>query len=61
MTTVAVCPVLKRQCSSGMWSKFMPYMPVRWRDVSLPLNRRWPVPEITPVASRDNLDLVGEG
>ncbi|RZB14785.1 MBL fold metallo-hydrolase [Streptomyces sp. F001] len=32
-----------------------------WRDVSLPLNRKWPVPEITPEASRDDLDLVGEG
>ncbi|GHA07956.1 MBL fold metallo-hydrolase [Streptomyces echinoruber] len=32
-----------------------------WRDVSLPLNREWPVPEITPVASRDDLDLVDEG
>ncbi|PZH04655.1 MBL fold metallo-hydrolase [Streptomyces sp. NTH33] len=32
-----------------------------WRDVSLPLNREWPVPEITPVASRDDLDLVGGG
>ncbi|MEU2712082.1 MBL fold metallo-hydrolase [Streptomyces sp. NPDC007205] len=32
-----------------------------WRDVSLPLNRKWPVPEITPVVSRDALDLVGEG
>lgn len=32
-----------------------------WRDVSLPLNREWPVPEITPMASRDDLDLVGEG
>ena len=31
-----------------------------WRDVSLPLNRKWPVPEITPAASRDDLDLVGE-
>lgn len=31
-----------------------------WKDVSLPLNRTWPVPEITPVASRDDLDLVGE-
>lgn len=31
-----------------------------WRDVSLPLNRKWPVPEITPEASRDDLDLVGE-
>lgn len=32
-----------------------------WRDVSLPLNRKWPVPEITKVASREDLDLVGEG
>ncbi|MFD8386935.1 MBL fold metallo-hydrolase [Streptomyces sp. NPDC059679] len=32
-----------------------------WRDVSLPLNREWPVPVITPVTSRDDLDLVGEG
>ncbi|MFF0221144.1 MBL fold metallo-hydrolase [Streptomyces sp. NPDC004629] len=32
-----------------------------WRDVSLPLHRKWPVPEITPEASRDGLDLVGEG
>ncbi|MEU6665179.1 MBL fold metallo-hydrolase [Streptomyces sp. NPDC046727] len=32
-----------------------------WRDVSLPLDRKWPVPEIMPVASRDDLDLVGEG
>ncbi|NUQ98030.1 MAG: MBL fold metallo-hydrolase [Streptomyces sp.] len=31
-----------------------------WRDVSLPLNRRWPVTEIMPMASRDDLDLVGE-
>ncbi|KUN80649.1 MBL fold metallo-hydrolase [Streptomyces bungoensis] len=31
-----------------------------WREVSLPLNRRWPVPEITPEASREDLDLVGE-
>ncbi|MGW5097276.1 hypothetical protein ACWEQ1_24250 [Streptomyces nodosus] len=39
-------------------------LPVRpwWRDVSLPLDREWPVPEITPeAASRDDdLDLVGE-
>ncbi|MFJ5838171.1 MBL fold metallo-hydrolase [Streptomyces shenzhenensis] len=32
-----------------------------WQDVSLPLNRKWPVPEITPETSRDGLDLVGEG
>ncbi len=39
-----------------------------WRDVSQPLNRTWPVPEITqitpevtPEATRDDLDLVGEG
>jgi L-ascorbate metabolism protein UlaG (beta-lactamase superfamily) len=32
-----------------------------WRDVSLPLNRRWPVPGITPEASRGDLDLVVEG
>ncbi|MGW4734338.1 MBL fold metallo-hydrolase [Streptomyces shenzhenensis] len=32
-----------------------------WQDVSLPLNRKWPVPEITPQTSRDGLDLVGEG
>ncbi|WP_030741267.1 MBL fold metallo-hydrolase [Streptomyces sp. NRRL F-5135] len=32
-----------------------------WRDASLPLNRKWPVPEITPAASADGLDLVGEG
>ncbi|MER6383545.1 MBL fold metallo-hydrolase [Streptomyces sp. NPDC001250] len=32
-----------------------------WRDVSQPLNRKWPVPEVTPVAPRDDLDLVGEG
>ncbi|MGS2591509.1 MBL fold metallo-hydrolase [Streptomyces hebeiensis] len=31
-----------------------------WRDASLPLNRKWPVPEITPAASTDGLDLVGE-
>ncbi|WP_030346836.1 MBL fold metallo-hydrolase [Streptomyces sp. NRRL S-1022] len=33
-----------------------------WRDVSPPVSRTWPVPEITPVASRDDLDLdlVGE-
>ncbi|MPY56736.1 MBL fold metallo-hydrolase [Streptomyces spongiae] len=31
-----------------------------WRDVSQPLTRKWPVPEITPKASRDDLDLVGE-
>ena len=32
-----------------------------WRDVSLPLSRDWPVPEFTAVASREDLDLVGEG
>ncbi|WP_053707747.1 MBL fold metallo-hydrolase [Streptomyces sp. NRRL B-3648] len=34
-----------------------------WRDVSPLVSRAWPVPEITPVASRDDLDLdlVGEG
>ncbi|MFI6934839.1 MBL fold metallo-hydrolase [Streptomyces sp. NPDC050287] len=36
-----------------------------WRDVSQPLNREWPVPEITSEitteATRDDLDLVGEG
>jgi L-ascorbate metabolism protein UlaG (beta-lactamase superfamily) len=32
-----------------------------WRDVSLPLNRTWPVPEVTPEVSDDDLDLVGEG
>ncbi|WP_338894805.1 MBL fold metallo-hydrolase [Streptomyces sp. TG1A-60] len=32
-----------------------------WRDVSAPLDRKWPVPEITPQAPRDDLDLVGEG
>ncbi|MFC9290997.1 MBL fold metallo-hydrolase [Streptomyces sp. NPDC057052] len=32
-----------------------------WRDVSLPLDREWPAPEITPEVSRDDLDLVGEG
>jgi L-ascorbate metabolism protein UlaG (beta-lactamase superfamily) len=32
-----------------------------WRDVSLPLSREWPVPEIRPAASREDLDLVGEG
>ncbi|MFF0791434.1 MBL fold metallo-hydrolase [Streptomyces spiralis] len=32
-----------------------------WRDVSQTPNREWPVPEITPAASRDDLDLVGEG
>ena len=32
-----------------------------WRDVSLPLNREWPVPETSSKASRDDLDLVGEG
>ncbi|MER6031418.1 MBL fold metallo-hydrolase [Streptomyces sp. NPDC001851] len=31
-----------------------------WRDVSSPLHRKWPVPEIMPVASPDDLDLVGE-
>ncbi|MEU0050911.1 MBL fold metallo-hydrolase [Streptomyces sp. NPDC006309] len=31
-----------------------------WRDVSLPLNREWPVPEITAVAPRGDLDFVGE-
>ncbi|MGW3356385.1 MBL fold metallo-hydrolase [Streptomyces bungoensis] len=31
-----------------------------WRDVSLPLNRTWPVPEMTAEASRGDLDLVGE-
>ncbi|MFI6208261.1 MBL fold metallo-hydrolase [Streptomyces sp. NPDC051041] len=31
-----------------------------WREVSLPLNRKWPVPETTPETSRDGLDLVGE-
>ncbi|MEQ8144595.1 MBL fold metallo-hydrolase [Streptomyces sp. OP7] len=37
-------------------------LPVRpwWRDVSRPLDREWPVPEITRQASRDGLDLVGE-
>ncbi|MFI8207461.1 MBL fold metallo-hydrolase [Streptomyces sp. NPDC085937] len=37
-------------------------LPVRpwWRDVSRPLDREWPVPEIAPRASRDGLDLVGE-
>ncbi|MFC9930397.1 MBL fold metallo-hydrolase [Streptomyces sp. NPDC127190] len=32
-----------------------------WRSASLPLNRTWPVPEITVVAAREALDLVGEG
>ncbi|WP_240810912.1 MBL fold metallo-hydrolase [Streptomyces tendae] len=37
-------------------------LPVRpwWQDVSRPLDREWPVPGITPQASRDGLDLVGE-
>lgn len=32
-----------------------------WRDVSPALSRKWPIPEIASVASRDDLDLVGEG
>lgn len=32
-----------------------------WRDVSLPLNRQWPVPEFAPKTARQDLDLVGEG
>lgn len=32
-----------------------------WREVSLPLNREWPVPQIAAETSRDDLDLVGEG
>ncbi|GHF17951.1 MBL fold metallo-hydrolase [Streptomyces spiralis] len=32
-----------------------------WRDVSSPLNRKWPVPQSMPVASPEDLDLVGEG
>ncbi|MFJ8795796.1 MBL fold metallo-hydrolase [Streptomyces sp. NPDC102462] len=32
-----------------------------WRDVSLPLNRTWPVPETAPKTTPDDLDLVGEG
>ncbi|MEU0335479.1 MBL fold metallo-hydrolase [Streptomyces sp. NPDC006193] len=31
-----------------------------WRDVSAPLNRTWPVPEVAPPAAREDLDLVGE-
>ncbi|MFF8946798.1 MBL fold metallo-hydrolase [Streptomyces sp. NPDC014864] len=31
-----------------------------WRDVSLPLDRKWPVTKATPTASPDDLDLVGE-
>ncbi|MEV5437023.1 MBL fold metallo-hydrolase [Streptomyces sp. NPDC052682] len=31
-----------------------------WRDVSRPLNRRWPVPALASETSRDDLDLVGE-
>ncbi|MET7382643.1 MBL fold metallo-hydrolase [Streptomyces sp. NPDC005526] len=31
-----------------------------WRDVSLPLDRKWPVPRATATASPDDLDLVGE-
>ena len=32
-----------------------------WRDVSRPLKREWPVPEITAEVAREDLDLVGEG
>jgi hypothetical protein len=32
-----------------------------WRDVSPPLNREWPVPEVAPAASRRDLGLVAEG
>ncbi|MEU0603021.1 MBL fold metallo-hydrolase [Streptomyces sp. NPDC006393] len=32
-----------------------------WRDVSSPLNREWPLPQIRPVESREDLGLVGEG
>jgi L-ascorbate metabolism protein UlaG (beta-lactamase superfamily) len=31
-----------------------------WRDVSLPLNREWPVQENTPEVSCDDVDLVGD-
>ncbi|MFJ8196350.1 MBL fold metallo-hydrolase [Streptomyces sp. NPDC096152] len=31
-----------------------------WRDVSLPLDREWPVAKATPTASPGDLDLVGE-
>ncbi|MFF8595282.1 MBL fold metallo-hydrolase [Streptomyces sp. NPDC015220] len=32
-----------------------------WREVSPPLDRKWPVPQIAAAASREDLDLVGEG
>jgi len=32
-----------------------------WRDVSPLLKRAWPVPELAARASREDLDLVGEG